>query len=304
MDNSWIWFLPLVMATSLAMLFAPLFSRRGAAPLPVGLEGNPRVALENRRDLLLRQLKELDLETDKESGKDSGQDFRRELESELGEIWRRLDSEPDASDDKANDPRPASTEDRALAIAVMAVVTAVTAGLYLHRGTPTAVPPSQESAHAMPQDINLAINGLATRLRSNPDDRAGWDRLARSLGAVGRFTEAVDAYAHILSRQPDDEESALALVELLLTQDDPLFARSAVRLLDRMLVQNPDREEALWYRGVLAFKAGELDSAERVWQRLLALLPAESPNRPTVQSAMETLITQRQGRGAPQQPPP
>ncbi|MBF0418527.1 MAG: hypothetical protein HQL86_09805, partial [Magnetococcales bacterium] len=85
---SWIWILPIILLISLIGVFHPLFTRRGHAPLPVGLEGDPRVELLSRRDSLLVQLKELEYEGSADADQKAA---RAGLEQELIGILSRID---------------------------------------------------------------------------------------------------------------------------------------------------------------------------------------------------------------------
>ena len=46
-----------------------------------------------------------------------------------------------------------------------------------------------------PDKINQMVERLAERLKNNPDDLAGWARLARAYKVQGRLAEAEQAYA-------------------------------------------------------------------------------------------------------------
>ncbi len=61
------------------------------------------------------------------------------------------------------------------------------------------------------QMIEGMVAGLAARLEKNPDDLAGWQRLARSYTVLGRLDEAQNAYEQILRLSPDDAKAKAAL---------------------------------------------------------------------------------------------
>src|SRR5262249_8278945 len=81
------------------------------------------------------------------------------------------------------------------------------------RGPPAAMPlPSREQQEAMAalspaerqQAIRGMVEGLAARLKDNPQDRAGWLRLANAWKVLGEHAAAVDAYAHADALEPVD----------------------------------------------------------------------------------------------------
>ncbi|MBF0262992.1 MAG: tetratricopeptide repeat protein [Magnetococcales bacterium] len=280
---SWIWILPLILLIALIGVFHPLFTRRGHAPLPVGVEGDPREALLSRRDAVLVQLKELDLE-----GSDDPQQgsTRAELERELVAILTRLDGLTATPAVKAGDGViKKSPLDMAMGAAGMLSVAFLASLLYLWLGTPQPIAPATEHPAAS-ADILRMVEQAAQRLRSNPDDIAGWQRLARSYVALNRSTEAMDAYRHILSRQPEDEDALLALSELQLQSPDPAMQAEAENRLEALLVRHPDHPDALWFLGLQAARTGQKSKALTLLNRLKPLLPAGSPAILTVDQAI------------------
>jgi cytochrome c-type biogenesis protein CcmH len=64
-----------------------------------------------------------------------------------------------------------------------------------------------------------------------------------------------------------------------------------VALLHRVETLSPDEPEALWYLGLAAAQRHQPDAATGYWQRLLAKLPADAPERKTVSEALASLKT-------------
>lgn len=58
-------------------------------------------------------------------------------------------------------------------------------GLYAVLGTPTPPLPSPPASAVEAPDINAMVNGLAERLKADPDDAEGWARLIRSRIVMG-----------------------------------------------------------------------------------------------------------------------
>ncbi|MGN6457935.1 MAG: c-type cytochrome biogenesis protein CcmI, partial [Achromobacter mucicolens] len=57
-------------------------------------------------------------------------------------------------------------------------------------------------AQAADNDMALAINALAQRLRASPDDADGWYMLGRSYETLGRYNDAIAAYREVLRLVP------------------------------------------------------------------------------------------------------
>lgn len=95
-----------------------------------------------------------------------------------------------------------------------------TSGMYLVVGSPQAAgthPPNYTVTRAKPGastpdksvgSVASMVDGLAQRLKANPEDAKSWLLLARSYKHLQRIPEALDAYQHAASLGQYDEEFA------------------------------------------------------------------------------------------------
>jgi len=118
-----------------------------------------------------------------------------------------------------------------LIAAVVVAVVALSSGLYYYRGSPEI-----QSASVAVQEIDHAIESLAARLKSNPDDIDGWIMLGRSYMSLGNSSAAIEAFEHAL-------------------------------------VVDPNSQPALYYGGLGAAERNDLVLAASRWERLLGLNP-------------------------------
>ena len=110
---------------------------------------------------------------------------------------------------------------KATLLVVGIAVPLVAAGLYLQLGSPDANSATQRSG--MPQPANNSatrtektnvgsvasmVEGLANRLRDNPEDGGSWLLLAKSYKHLNRIDEAVDAYQRAAALGQYDAELA------------------------------------------------------------------------------------------------
>ncbi len=283
---NWIWIMPALLVVTLAGVFFPLFTRGGRRPLPVGLDNDPVVQLQQERDLLLRQIKELDLE----GGDDPAQlEARGELSAKLAAVLARLDDggEAVAGEKTAGVGAGSRAVDVSLGVAAVVVVTTLTAGLYLFMGTPMIVPPrNAPQAQGYPDEVRGMVARLAERLRGEPDNLTDWLQLARSQVVLEMPQEAMRSYMHILSRDPENIDAAAGLARLQIQSDNPELAAGGLRLYREILAKDPDRPDALWTLGMLSYRAGKKEEALEMWRRLLANLPSDSQARPMVEKAI------------------
>lgn len=149
--------------------------------------------------------------------------------------------------------------------------------------------PSREQQEAMAaltpeqrqQAIRGMVDGLAARMKENPQDRGGWLRLANAWKVLGENASAVDAYATADALGPVDArvlaDWAEAHVRGLKPGEPP--SPAAVAVLERLEKAEPRNGLALFYLGAASFAAGDKAAAARRWKTLLTLLPADAPIR-------------------------
>ncbi|BBK33919.1 cytochrome c-type biogenesis protein CcmH [Stella humosa] len=161
---------------------------------------------------------------------------------------------------------------------------------------PAGVPAGGEAILRMsPEDrmkaIGGMVDGLEERLRAQPADRDGWQRLAQALRVLDQPQRLEAAMTAAVAAFPDDVELRLDLANAQLEVaggDDTLppdFLES-IRAVARLA---PDHPQALWYLGRAAADAGDPAEARRLWQRLLERLPAGTPARQAVEARLAQL---------------
>ena len=183
---------------------------------------------------------------------------------------------------------------RALA-AILGICAAVFAlAAYIVLGSP-GLPDLPFANRAAPEAqqamIENMVAGLATKLKSNPQDAQGWAMLGRSYAVLGETDKAIDAYEHAHQLKPDDPQIALAEAAAMLTGrklEDPVPQR-AVALLKVVIAQQPDQPMALWFLGLAAAQQRDFAQAHDDWTHLLRVMPADAPERDTVNAALNAI---------------
>jgi len=172
------------------------------------------------------------------------------------------------------------------------------ANIELPGAPPSTMPqPSREQQDAMAaltpeqrqQAIRGMVEGLAARMKDNPQDRAGWLRLANAWKVLGENAASVDAYARADTLAPVDARLLTDWAEAHVRQLKPGEAPSpdAVAVLQRLEKAEPRNGLALFYLGAAAFVAGDRKAAAARWKTLLALLPADAPIRPMLEERIK-----------------
>lgn len=159
----------------------------------------------------------------------------------------------------------------------------LTAGLptaTLRTAAPTLAPgPTHEqmaAARNMSAEDRLAmirnmVDGLAEKLKDDPDNVAGWLRLGRARGVLGDRATAKEAYAKAAALRPDDVEILVSYADAIVTAAEPAPPPRAELepLVNRILARDPDEPRGLWLSGALALSAGDTKTAQTRWSRLL-----------------------------------
>jgi cytochrome c-type biogenesis protein CcmH len=155
-------------------------------------------------------------------------------------------------------------------------------GLYFLVGNPGAVNREAE-VQASAAQIQAMVGRLAARLRENPDDVNGWKLLGRSYTVLGRFNEAVDAYAKAAVRAPRDASLLADLADALAMARGQSLQGEPEKLVLRALEIEPGNLKALALAGTAAFERKDYAAAAGYWQRMLPHVPANSEDARTIQ---------------------
>jgi cytochrome c-type biogenesis protein CcmH len=139
--------------------------------------------------------------------------------------------------------------------------------------------------------IRGMVDGLAARLAEQPDDSEGWRMLARSYSVLGETAKAAEAAKQAAKLLPDDPGAQIAYAEALLAleSDDAPLSATAVDQLQRVAELDADNPQALFWLGRAAAEQGDVAHARELWQRLLAQIPADAPQRAQLQTLIDRL---------------
>jgi cytochrome c-type biogenesis protein CcmH len=244
-------------ALALALVLRPLLARRGAASVS-RRAANIAIYRDQRREL----------DADLAAGKLAP----AEHEKARAELEARLLEDVDAAAEAT--PRPRGGRRAAVLVGIGLPVAAL--GIYLAVGTPAAVTGQPGGGEITAAQIEVMVERLAARLRESPDDADGWKMLGRSYAVLGRFGEAVDAYAKAAMRAPRDAQLLADFADALAMARGQSLQGEPEQLVLRALEIEPRNLKALALAGTAAFERKDFKTAADYWQRMLPLVPAES----------------------------
>jgi len=132
--------------------------------------------------------------------------------------------------------------------------------------------------------VNQMVDRLATRLKDNPDDTAGWARLARAYKVQGKLKEAEQAYAKTGKLLDTDPEVMLQYADLLAMSANGSLNGQPITLINKVLKADPKNPMALMMAGQAAYQAADYAKAIGHWETVLTVLPPESPDTEQVRA--------------------
>lgn len=133
------------------------------------------------------------------------------------------------------------------------------------------------------------VEQLASRLTKEKDDFEGWIRLFNSYKYLQENDKALLALRTAIEIKPSIILKQTLLKELLPPQDKPKFTLETDKLIDDILIKEPNNVDALFFKGLKAFNNGENNAAKLYWNKLIATLPPNSKISLELIKKLETL---------------
>jgi len=158
-----------------------------------------------------------------------------------------------------------------------------TAGMYWWLGTPQAIDPVS-AAKADSDQVMQMVDGLAARLKANPDNPRGWAMLARSYKVMGRLQEAEQAYARIGPLLETSPDLLADYADLLAVRAGGSLDGQPMVLVNKALALDPIHPMSLMLAGTAAYRQGNFAGAAKHWEKMLAVLEPGSPDIEELQS--------------------
>ena len=133
------------------------------------------------------------------------------------------------------------------------------------------------------------VEQLASRLTKEKDDFEGWIRLFNSYKYLQENDKALLALRTAIEIKPSIILKQTLLKELLPPQDKPKFTLETDKLIDDILIKEPNNVDALFFKGLKAFNNGENNTVKLYWNKLIATLPQNSKISLELIKKLETL---------------
>jgi cytochrome c-type biogenesis protein CcmH len=162
--------------------------------------------------------------------------------------------------------------------------------LYLSLGNYQAISHSTEMAVdpdvLQIEQINKMVNGLAEKMKNEPDNAQGWLMLGRSYKVLEQYPKAVDAFANAYRLLGDQPEVMLLYADTIAYANGKNLAGKPTELIFKALALEPDNMTALGLGGMAKAQQGDLVAAKKLWEKLNALLPPGSESQQEIQDLL------------------
>ncbi|UYG03932.1 c-type cytochrome biogenesis protein CcmI [Halomonas sp. LR3S48] len=161
----------------------------------------------------------------------------------------------------------------------------------LPSGTPTPGEAAGEprSGADLKREFQHLAQQLQGRLAQDPAQLGNWTLLSRTLVFLDDLPAAERAFREAMRHGGDQDPDLLTRYADALAERQGELAGEPQRLIERALVLDPDHIQALWLAGTLALQQNSPDEARGHWQRLLVLLPPESPEAEVIRGNLGQL---------------
>ena len=190
-----------------------------------------------------------------------------------------------------------ATPSRALTAIIAVLFPVAGLAIYLMVGQPDlpGMPLAERDVAAGqdPVKVMAAIDEIKGRLKPTKDDLDRWVMVAEAYAKLGRPREAVETFRIAKKIAPDDNGISAALGEALIAADGGAVGEEAQKLFQAIPAGTDAAPEARYYLALAAAQAGDMKTALRGWQSLLADSPADAswidPTRERITSAAQAL---------------
>ena len=224
----------------------------------------------------------------------------------------------DVAADEAAAAATALAPARRTAVAVGLFVVIGSVATYLALGDPpsaapqlAAASPAQagttgngEARHSVtPEQIQKMVDMLAERLRADPANTEGWLMLGRSYVALGRYRDAATALRRAADLLPGNANLMADLADVVGMAQGKRLAGEPARLVQQVLDIDPRHVKALALAGTVAFQAKDYPAARGYWERLVGVLPPDSPMQRGVRNNIAEAVALERGEPLPTQVP-
>jgi len=180
------------------------------------------------------------------------------------------------------DPTQSAGQRKWASIIALVGVPVLALSLYAYLGSP-ALPDqplaSRSASLGENPNFSLMIAKVEARLAAHPEDGVGWATIAPVYLSIGRYEDAIKAFANALELVGETSDLRAGLGEARMALADGIVTTDALADFTKALATDPTNERARYYRALAVEQDGDKTKALALFQALYQTLP------PTTDSA-------------------
>ncbi|MBP6367598.1 MAG: c-type cytochrome biogenesis protein CcmI [Nitrosomonas sp.] len=136
-------------------------------------------------------------------------------------------------------------------------------------------------------NFSSVLENLIGRLKDNPSDIEGWIMLGRTYAIMERYTEASNTYEKLVELVPDNPQILSDYADVLAMRNQGSLAGKPTELIHAALRIDPQYPKALALAGTAEFEQKKFEQAAEHWEKLLAVIPADSQLAKSVKDSID-----------------
>jgi len=175
-------------------------------------------------------------------------------------------------------------------------------GIYLVVGSPSLPGQPYEARLAAPlaqaSEADLVAK-VEAHLRHKPEDGRGWDVIAPVYIKRGQFQPAADAYERAIRLLGESPKRLAGFARATILAHDGIVVESAQRAYEKMLALDPKVIEPQAWLAIAKEQEGDLAAAESAYRSLLSKVSAEGPWRTILEQRLKNIAAQDGSMPAP-----
>ena len=144
---------------------------------------------------------------------------------------------------------------------------------------------------AMSLPLDQLTERLASKLKKNPGDVAGWTLLARSYSTFGETEKADKAFEKALALAPKDVGLRVTIGETLMSSADGQITSAAKQSFKNAYTIDPAHPGVRYYLALADYQDGKVREAYDVWKKLSKETPSNAPWKKKVEMKLEEAET-------------
>ncbi len=143
------------------------------------------------------------------------------------------------------------------------------------------------NAEQQRQQLEALLPLLQERVEKRSDKLAWRHLLAQLQTELQQYDAAARSYLALLDEESTHAGLWASYAQALFLANGRVLNEPAEEALNKALALNPSQSTALGLQGMAAFEAGRTEQAVVAWRKLLATLPADSPQRQIILGALQ-----------------